>query len=410
MTNTAIVFDEVGDQAAFEAACQRLRHLAPVVCVELPDGLKAWVVTRHAEGRLAMLDPRLVKDLRSMTEPHHGLGGRRYAEDIFVVEGRHMLNTDAADHARLRKVVATPLSADAIARRREETEQVCHALVDEFAGEDEVDLMDVYARPVPEIMMARVLGMADGTAREAAALSRKLSERRSPTSSPMRRLYHELVDLVVDCTSDPAVSVEGTVIEALHCALAAGQVSRREFVSTVMMLLTAGTSSTTIAIGHGAGTLMSTASTLRGLLATVPDTGALVDELLRHHPPFPFSPWRFAREKVEIGGVTIPAGAVVFVLLAATSRDPELADDADELRPGRPYRVAHLTFGHGPHFCIGAHLARLEISVALRVLFERLPQVNLARPYEDLPWQGLLFDRTITTMPVRPDGQTTPNR
>ncbi|WP_019931159.1 cytochrome P450 [Nocardia sp. BMG111209] len=399
---TRISFPDTADQREFEAFCHGLRDRAPVVCVELPDGLTAWVITRYAEGKRAMTDPRLIKDLRRMTDPAHGLGGGRYAEDPFVVEGRHMLNSDGAEHVRLRKVVAAELTPAAVNRRRPEIEQVCRALVAQFRGLETTDLMASYARPVPELVMARLLGIPDDTLRAAAVHSRRLGERESPSTPGMRNAYNELLDLIIDVARDPAAAPAGSVLEALHRARAEKAINKRELLSTVMMLLGAGISSTAIGIGYGALTVLRTAETMRELLADGPAAKAFVEELLRYHPPFPFSPWRFAREEVPMAGVTIPAGAVVFILLAAVNHDPVLGADAGELLPQQGGRPAHLTFGYGSHFCIGAHLARTEIEVALQVLFEELPQLRLVREDAEPAWRGLLFDRTPDELPVRP--------
>lgn len=401
-TATIFRFPDTADQHKFEAVCQSLRELAPVVCVELPDGLTAWVITRYAEGKRAMTDERLVKDLRRMTEPSHGLGGNRYAEDPFVVEGRHMLNSDGGEHLRLRRVVAAEMSSVAINRRIPEIEQVCRDLTAAFRDCGTVDLMDVYARPVPEIVIARILGIADDTLRDAAVLSRRLGERDDPASPRMRKAYNGLLDIVIDCARNPDDAPEGTVLSALHRARAEKTINKRELLSTVMMLLGAGISSTAIGIGYGAMTVLRTADTLRRLLADEKGTKTLVEELLRFHPPFPFSPWRFALEPVTIDDVTIPAGAVVFILLATVNHDPAVMSDADELVPHRPEHAGHLTFGYGAHYCIGANLARTEIGIALRVLFEQLPDLRLADADTEPAWRGLLFDRTPVNLPVHP--------
>lgn len=394
-------FPDTADELSFETVCRDLRERGPVLPVELPDGLRTWVITRYAEGREALRDPRLIKDLRSFSDPRHGFGGNRYCEDIYAVEGRHVLNTDGDQHLRLRQAIIAPLSREAIARRRPEIERICVDRVTDFSGKPEIDLMSAYAHPVTETVMARVLGIPDETLLAAAVLNRRLGLRENPGSAPMRRAYLDLVDLIIAATREPPAAEGETVVSALHEARAAHRLNRRELVSTVMMLLSAGISSTAIAIGHGAATVMRMASTLRHLLDDDDSAAVLVEELVRHHPPFPFSPWRFAREEVEVGGVAIPAGAVVFVLLAAANRDPDRVADPDEIRPGGTGRTGHLGFGHGPHFCVGAHLARLETTVALQTLFRLLPEVSLACPYDEVRWQGLLFDRTPVALPVR---------
>ncbi|SOD75012.1 cytochrome P450 [Jatrophihabitans sp. GAS493] len=221
----------------------------------------------------------------------------------------------------------------------------------------------------------------------------------------MRRAYSDMVDLVKVASRDPAP--DDTVIAALQTAVAARVVNRREAVATIMMLLAAGIATTAVAIGTGIARLMWSGAVLRSMLASEQTASLLVEELLRHHPPAPFSPWRFTRAAVEVDGTVIPANSVVFVLLAAANRDPAVFADPDELRPGRS-TSGHLSFGQGPHYCIGAHLARHEVTIALQMLFDRLPHVRPAVPYTDIAWRGLLFDRTMNAFPVLTGAASTP--
>lgn len=394
------------DQAALDAAYRGLAERGPVVCVDLPDGLRTWVITRYAEGREALKDPRFIKDPRGLVDADHGFAGNRYVEDLMAVEGRHMLNTDGDAHTRLRGVLSGRLSAPAVARRQPDIERIAEDLVARFADDPgPVDLMSAYARPLPELVTGQVIGLSETVSLEAAALSRLLGERHDPRSPEMRRTYTDLVDLLREHTRQPpADDRSDTVLAALHGALARGRINRREMLSTVMVLLAGGISSTAIAIGHGAAVTAQAANTLWNLLGDGDQSSALVNELLRHHPPFSFSPWRFAREAVEVAGVTIPAGAVVFVLLATANRDPAVLAAPEQVRPEREEHFANLTFGHGPHYCVGSHLARAEILVALRTLHARCPNLRLVESHDRTVWTGLLFDRTPTTLPVLPLG------
>lgn len=395
-----------------EAVYRELRERAPVLPITLPDGLTTWVITRYADGKRALKDPRFIKDPRALRDPQHGFGGVRHPEDLMIVGGRHMLNSDAEEHARLRGVATTVLSARAMARREPEITTIAHRLLDRAvqdrraphvgpAAEPAVDLMQAYAQPLPETALGRVLGMSDAATAEAAAHMRRVISRDHPLSPPWQRAYADLTDVLRDALATPQNSDDGdTVIAALQAAVAEGRLTRREVLSTVSIMFAGGISSTAIAIGHGAATLMQTTSVLRGLLDDEERATVVVEELLRHHAPFPFSPWRFAREPVEIAGTVVPEGAVVFIMLAATNRDPDVYDAPDTVIPERPDAPPHLAFGHGPHFCIGAHLARIEIRVALRVLFQRFPGIVPAVPYSDVIWKGVLFDRTPVALPV----------
>jgi cytochrome P450 len=390
----------VSSKAAFDATLSRLQEHAPVVPVQIDGGLRVWMITRHKEGTEALRDPRLVKDPRPFLGSAEGFAGQRYAEDVFAVEGRHMLNSDGADHTRLRKVAASVLSAQAVALREPEIKGIAQDLADGVSQYPQADLIKMYARPLPETVMARVLGIPEETMPAVALLSRHLGSRDNPLSPPMRRAYSDIVDLTRDCIRLPQAPGSGTMIAALQAAAKRGEITRREMLSTIMMLVGAGINSTAIAISQGAVALIQAAAAIRSLINDDQQAPALVEELLRHHPPFPFSPWRFARDDVRIGEAVIPAGAVVLVVLAAANKDPRAIDQPGELIVDRPSRRFSLTFGVGPHYCIGAHLARLEIKVALHTLFSRVPQLRLAGAAADIPWDGLLFDRTMTSLPV----------
>ncbi|WP_368660826.1 cytochrome P450 [Amycolatopsis sp. Hca4] len=126
---------------------------------------------------------------------------------------------------------------------------------------------------------------------------------------------------------------------------------------------------------------------------------------MRHHPPFPFAIWRFTTEDVELGGVTIPKDATVLLSLAAANRDPRVFADADAVCPHRQNEPTHLAFGSGVHRCVGAWLARLELSVALPALFRRFPRLSLATPADELVWTSMVFDRRLESLPVWLDGR-----
>jgi len=133
---TPVPITTVADRDRFEAVFAELRERAAVVPVEIEGGLRAWVITRYAEGRAALKDPRLVKDSRTVD----AFGGVRRAEDVFAVEGRHMLNSDGGDHVRLRTVAPGPLSASSVARLRPMGERITGRLLDAVTGEESIDL------------------------------------------------------------------------------------------------------------------------------------------------------------------------------------------------------------------------------------------------------------------------------
>ena len=169
--------------------------------------------------------------------------------------------------------------------------------------------------------------------------------------------------------------------------------------STVFLLLLAGHETTVNLIGNGVAALLGNQGQLARVRADPSLVGPAVEELLRFDGPVHHPTLRFVMEPVPLGEVTVPAGDVVLVSLAAANRDPARFAAPDRVDVGR--RDAHLGFGHGPHFCLGAPLARMEGRIALSLLLERFPSLSLAVPPEALRWREGLFLRGLEALPVR---------
>jgi cytochrome P450 len=180
------------------------------------------------------------------------------------------------------------------------------------------------------------------------------------------------------------------------------EVSREELLSLIGMLLLAGFETTAQMLSLAMVAVLTHPHLLDGLRrdpAAVPDA---LEELLRWDSPGPFTR-RIALEDIELGGVVIPAGSRVMLSLLAANRDPEGRPDPDTLDPER-IEGGHLTFGLGPHYCLGAPLARIELTVALSTLLCRCPDLTLAVPAAELPWEGSHLHRGLSALPVLPSG------
>jgi cytochrome P450 len=129
------------------------------------------------------------------------------------------------------------------------------------------------------------------------------------------------------------------------------------------------------------------------------DVQTVVEEFLRYSGPAEIAVLRYALEPVELGGISIAAGELVQVVYAAANRDPRRFDQPDLLDPRRADN-AHLGFGHGIHYCLGAALARAETQIALTTLLRRFPQLGLAVPAPEIGWQPGM-KRALTCLPVR---------
>jgi cytochrome P450 len=384
----------------------RLRARAPVHAVTLADGHGAWLVLGYAEARTALNDPRLSKDMRAALEGDgevvaEGLPGPALA--------RHMLAVDPPDHTRLRRLTAAAFSVSRIDGLRPHVQTIVDGLLDTIAESEPdrpVDLVETFAVPFPFAVISELLGIAPD---DREPLRRALRVLLSPIGSPEEHTRARAAsDTVVELLAGLVASKRDAPGDDLTSALVVARdgderLDEQELLSTIFQLIVAGHDTTASLIGNAVVALLRNPGQLAKLQAEPDLLPAAVEELLRFDAPAPHATFRFAREPVELGGVTIPAGAQVIVNLASANRDPSENPDPDVFDVTRT-GLHHLAFGHGIHFCLGARLARLEGEVALGTLVRRFPDLRLAVPDDDLHWlhgDGLVL-RGLSELPVVP--------
>ncbi|MFJ9628899.1 cytochrome P450 [Streptomyces sp. NPDC091280] len=390
-----------------------LREHAPVHKTRLPSGVEAWLVTRYADAKLALADPRLSKNPAHHDEPAHakgktGIPGERKAELM-----THLLNIDPPDHTRLRRLVSKAFTPRRVAEFAPRVQELTDHLIDRFAAEGSADLIHDFAFPLPIYAICDLLGVPredqDDFRDWAGMMIRHGGGPRGGVARSVKKMRGYLADLIHRKRAALADSPEALpgedLISALIRASDQGEhLTENEAAAMAFILLFAGFETTVNLIGNGTYALLthpeqrarlerSLAAGEHGLL----ETG--VEELLRHDGPVELATWRFATRPITLGGQDIAAGDPVLVVLAAADRDPERFADPDVLDLGRRDNQ-HLGYGHGIHYCLGAPLARLEGQTALGTLLTRLPDLQLAVDPADLRWRGGLIMRGLRTLPV----------
>ncbi|MEU3764958.1 cytochrome P450 [Amycolatopsis keratiniphila] len=403
---TTRVLSQLPNDREHNAHYAELREAGPVHRIVLPDGAPIWLVTRYDDVRAALSDERLALDPRELSSPRHKFGGKRVPGDILASSGRHMLNTDGDEHRRLRSLVYNELTAGAVTRWRPGVETVVEAQLDELAeraGNEPVNLMPVFANAVPAAVIGMVLGIAPDDMSIAARLIRELLTDRKPDSPEMIGWYHELIDLILATVkrkrARPGADLISSVLSRPE------KVGDRDLLSTIMALLVGGPPTTATTLAYGTVLLSGEPELAQRVVDDSDAAASLIEELLRHHAPFPFASWRFATEDLELGGIRVPKDATVLLSLTTANRDPRKYANADKLCPGRTDKPTHLSFGNGAHRCVGASLARLELGIALPALFRRFPDLELAVAPDELVWTTFLFDRRLESLPVWPRGR-----
>ncbi|MFJ3416822.1 cytochrome P450 [Streptomyces sp. NPDC086082] len=402
-----------------------LREHEPVHRTRLPSGVEAWLVTRYADAKQALADPRLSKNPAHHDEPAHakgktGIPGERKAELM-----THLLNIDPPDHTRLRRLVSKAFTPRRVAEFAPRVQELTNDLIDRFAAEGSADLIHDFAFPLPIYAICDLLGVPredqDDFRDWAGMMIRHGGGPRGGVARSVKKMRAYLADLIHrkrEALSDapdplPGANLSDTPVSTPTEDLLSGLIrasdqgehlTENEAAAMAFILLFAGFETTVNLIGNGTYALLthpeqrarlekSLAAGEHGLL----ETG--VEELLRYDGPVELATWRFATQPLTLGGKDIAAGDPVLVVLAAADRDPERFADPDVLDLGRRDNQ-HLGYGHGIHYCLGAPLARLEGQTALATLLTRLPDLQLAGDPADLRWRGGLIMRGLRTLPV----------
>jgi unspecific monooxygenase len=299
---------------------------------------------------------------------------------FFAVETHSMLELEPPRHTRLRALVLRAFTSRRIAALAPEIEALCHALVDRFPG-GTFDLIPAYCTQVPVIVIARLLGVPESRAPDLLAWSNAM------VAMYQARRTREIEDRAVAATEAFVAFVRGYVEQRrrrpaddlithlIEAEEAGAKLSSDELVTTCILLLNAGHEATVHGMGNGVKALLEHG---RQDALGPGAVEATVEEILRWDPPLHLFT-RHCYEPCEIAGQRFARGDEVGLLLAAANRDPAAFADPARFDPSRAVRP-NASFGAGLHFCVGAPLARLELQVALPVLFSRLPRLRLAAP------------------------------
>ncbi|MFD3922678.1 cytochrome P450 [Streptomyces sp. NPDC058595] len=383
-----------------------LREHAPVHRTRLPSGVDAWLVTRYADARRALADPRLSKNPLHHAEQAHakgktGIPGERGAELM-----THLLNIDPPDHTRLRRLVSQAFTPRRVAEFAPRVQELTDGLIDAFAAKGEADLIHDFAFPLPIYAICDLLGVPredqDDFRDWAGMMIRHGGGPRGGVARSVRKMRGYLAELIHRKRDAPGDDLISGLIRASDDG---EHLTENEAAAMAFILLFAGFETTVNLVGNGTYALLRNPGQ-RARLQRSLDAGesALlatgIEELLRYDGPVELATWRYATEPVELGGQSVAVGDPVLVVLAAADRDPERFADPDRLDLSRGDNK-HLGYGHGIHYCLGAPLARLEGQTALRTLLTRLPDLRLAVDPSDLRWRGGLIMRGLRTLPVQ---------
>jgi len=380
-----------------------LRNNAPVSKGEqVPPYGAAWVVTRYAEVLTVL------KDSRFSVEPRRLEGGnsmeRWWMPRSFRLVTEGLLNKDDPDHYRLRNLVHKAFTPRLIEALQIHIEKITDDLLDGLDRRNPIDLMQVFAVPLPLAVISHMLGVP---ARDRFKFRQLMNGTMtgSPRMGLLRMLrgahaMHRLMGFLDSLLTLRRREPDDGLITALVAAEQAGDsLSPDELLAMLFLLLFAGHETTVNLIGSGMLALIENPEQLKSLISEPPLAESAVEELLRYTNPVQFGASRIALEDIELGGVTIRKSNVVVAMLSSANRDEAVFADPERLDIARtPNR--HLGFGLGIHFCLGAPLARMEGRIAFNKLLARFPNIRLAVPREKILWRASPVFRGLQSLPV----------
>lgn len=367
----------------------RMRAAGPVHPIRTDEFDRVWLVVGYEEGRAVLADQRFGKDWRATPGE---MGG-----DLI---NANMLEADAPDHTRLRKLVARAFTSRRIASLRPRVQEITDHLLDVMVPGGRADLVDALAFPLPMTVICELIGVPDLDRSAFRKLSNGVVAPESPQEEgeAARAMGVYLAELIEDKRCSPGDDLLSALIAARYEDDDA--LSPDELVGMAFLLLVAGHETTVNLISNGVRALLDHPGQLAALRADFGLLDGAVEEMLRYDGPVENSTFRFARERVEIGGRVIHSGEPVLVSLASADRDPGRFPEPDRFDIRRETQ-GHLAFGHGIHFCLGAPLARMEGRIAIRTLLERCPGLALDRDAEAPRWVPGMLIRGVRRLPVR---------
>ncbi|MGW5648498.1 cytochrome P450 [Saccharopolyspora sp. NPDC003752] len=370
----------------------RLRAERQMVRVRTLDGGSAWLATRYEDVRRIMSDPRMSADRHNPGLPPLMPGQGKLTRGV----PQTMTGMDAPEHTRARRAVLPEFTAKRVNRLKPRTQQIVdECLATMLDAGPPVDIVETLALPVPSRVSCEMLGVPYAEHEYFEERISRLSSQRTADEERAKahvELHDFVDDLVQQKEKNPTDDLLGRQI--IRQRAEEGRDDHEAIVALAFLLVLAANETTAGAIALG---VLAFQQHPEQLAAIRQDPGLIpgaVDEVFRYFTIGDVVTSRVAVEDVQMGDVVIRAGEGVLLSFYAANRDPDAYDRPDEFDIWRDARH-HLTFGFGPHMCLGITLARVELAIVFETLFRRVPDLRLATPLADIPFKE---DATIYGM------------
>ncbi|GJF13122.1 cytochrome P450 [Mycolicibacterium cyprinidarum] len=354
-----------------------------------------YFVSRYQDCHDLVLDPRICRVVEGSEQVELPESLRLLANDMMILK-------DDPEHKRLRSLVSRPFTPRAIAHLGERVEAVTRELLDAMKSGQRIDLQQAYALPIPLTVINEMVGVAEkdrSTFHEYVELlfDGLATYGLEGTAERMDGFVDYLRELISQRRADPG---EDILTGLIHASEDGDSLSDDEVIAMVFMLITAGYETTHNLITNGVAALLTHPDQLARLKAQPELIDSAVEEILRYTGTVGGTEvTTFAAEDITLHDVTIPRGSLMEALLGSANRDPDQFDDPETFDITRSPNH-HLAFSKGNHFCLGAHLARLETKIAITNLIQRFPNLSLAVDPSELKLLPIPLMNRLDGLPV----------
>lgn len=351
--------------------------------VRLPDGRAAWLVLGYEDCCTVLSDPRFSR------MPHSGAD---------ATTGLRVLNMDGAAHGAARRVANQPFTARRIDSFRPQVQRIVDELVDAMvAGPQPADLVSALVAPLPLLVICEVLGVPTADRSRfyqwIAGLNSVLAYGSADAANAQGELREYLAGQVAAKRSEPGDDLLSSWVGSTGHDLVDA-----ELVELAMGVLLGGLEINSTSAGLRA--LFLHPEQLAALKAAPEKLSAATDEILRYTAVSSMFRVQVVTEDLELGGVTMSAGDAVMAVPWAGNRDPRAFPHPNVFDIDRVQTAPHLTFGFGPHYCLGAALGKIQVELSIGTLLRRLPDLRLAIPIDEIPWRHDRMNGGIASFPV----------
>lgn len=376
------------------ASYAALRRTGSVHRAVSPDGDSLLLVTSYREVRAAAMDRRM------SVSKQHARTVAGHVNSLPAELDAHLLNSDPQAHARLRRLVSTAFTPRRAESLRNTVQESTDQLLDTIARKDRADVVADLALPLSMSVICDLMGIPADNRPDFRRWTDTLLNADPGAPPRSREAMREMHQFLVRLIDSKRGAMADDLLSALITARDEGdRLSENELVAMAFLLLFGGYDNVASLIAGSVPALLTHPDHLAAVRTGELAMDAVTEETLRWNSPTMLAVRRFATEDIRMGGTHVPAGERVWLSWASANRDSERFANPETFDPYRE-DTAHLAFGHGPHYCPGAALARMENNIAVTSLVQRFPDLSLSGSAEALRWTASLRSRSLRELPI----------